>query len=464
MELDVSFLGSEGGAPSETPTDQPVVNESAETTSPTPSLEAPPEAVPAPAEDPAPAPESQPGDAPVLEEEPLDEEAIQKLLAENPNSPKWFREKLKQVAAYSGKLKTEKSELQSQFENLKTQYEGKESLSPADLERLRIAEETQYKLSSYTAPPEEVLASLKEVINPNKFAEIKNQLAWEFLETAQGEPDVENLQVIIDRFSGYKEGDTRVAAKDVLNAIQAIKRGTVKPEEFHEFASDAEYEAYQKARTVEQEIEMQRELARENAQFQETQTRMSILQNVYGSIQNQFQPQVEALLDKFQLNPAPNEPKIAAEFKQAVRAKIAAEVNAESTKNPSLSDVFKAIELLSKPTGQKAEAIQQEINSYTNSFPYQTALSRGMSELMQTVEKTVAAEAYRYKLMMMGYEQEVSKGQHAREVINQPRQTEIVGNYTPEQLAAMSASERRKAVLMQISNELRDGKTPRYGG
>lgn len=472
--LDTSFLGSEGGAPSDTPTAQPGANDSAvftdQTTEAAPVLEpATPvvdgmsAAAAAPALDPEVVPDS--ADPSLPEEEPLDEEALNKLLADNPNSPKWFRDQLKKIAGYSGKLKAEKTELQTQIESLRTQYDGKEPLAASDLERMRQAEERLYKLASYTAEPVEVLATLKEAVNPAKFAEIKNHLAWEFLETPAGEPDLENLQVIIDRFSGYKDGETRVGAKDVLNAIQALKRGTVKADELHEFSSDAEYEAFQRSRTVEQEIDVQRQLARENAQFQETQTRVSILQNVYGAIQNQFQPQVESLLSKFQLTPVENEPKVATEFKQALREKIAAEVNAASMNNPSLSDVFKAIDLLSKPTGLTADKIQQEIQAYTSSYPYQTAVSRGMSELMQVVEKAVTAEAYRYKLMMMGYEQEVSKGLNAREVINTPRQAEVVTNYTPEQLAAMSANERRHVTLTQISNQLRDGTSvPRLGG
>lgn len=471
MGIDTSFLGSEGGAPSAEPTAQPSVTDSAPTTiEPTPAPELEP-ATPPVGGEPAATPivepviDTPPVETPVVEEE-LDEAALNKLLEDNPNSPKWFRDQLKKVAGYSGKLKAEKLEYQQQLENLRSQYEGKESLAPTDFERMRAAEERLYKLSSYTADPQEVLTAFKEAVNPNKFVEIKNQLAWEFLETPQGEPDLENLQVIIDRFSGYKDGDPRVAAKDVLNAIQAIKRGTVKPEEFHEFASDAEYEAYQRARGMEAEAEAQRELIRANAEYQETQTRTAILQNVWGSIQSQFQPKVEELINKFQLAPVPNEPKVAAEFKQAVRERITQEVNAASSNNSSLSDVFKAIELLSKPTGQKADAIQSEINSYVSSFPYQTALSRGMSELMQVVEKTVTAEAYRYKLLMMGYEQEVAKGQNAREVINSPRQTEVLTDYTPEQLAAMNANERRHARLQQISNELRaktDKSVPRLG-
>lgn len=469
MGFDTSFLGSESSAPSNEPAAPTGEIFSAPTTDPAP--------VPDPVIDPATPvvdpivdlaapvlePVADPAE-PVLDEE-LDEAALEKLLADNPNSPKWFRDQLKKVQGYSGKLKSEKTELQTQLEGIRSQYEGKESLNQVDLERMRAAEERLYRMSSYTADPKEVLDVFKEAVNPNKFIEIKNQLAWEFLENSQGEPDLENLQVIVDRFSGFKEGDTRVAAKDVLSAIQAIKRGTVKPEELHEFSSDVEYEAYQRARSMESEAEQQRELMKANSEYQESQTRQSILQNVYGQIQNTFQPQVETLINKFQLAPVENEPKVAAEFKQALREKITNEVNKATANNASLSDVFKAIELLGKPTGLRAEAIQNEINSYTQSFPYQTALSRGMSELMGVVEKTITAEAYRYKLMMMGYQQEVGKGQNAREVIGQPKQTEVLTEYTPEQLAAMSVSERRHATLQQISNQMRAGKdVSRLGG
>ncbi len=467
MSLDTSFLGSEVSATSTEPAAQPSEISSAPTTIEAPAeviepVQPPVEGALAPPAEGIPTPDE--GILPPAVEEELDAEAIEKLLADNPNSPKWFRDQLKKVAGYSGKLKVEKTELQTQIENLRSEYEGKATLGNDDLERMRAAEERLYKLSSFTAPPEDVLASIKEAVNPNKFAEIKNQLAWEFLETPTGEPDVENLQVIIDRFSGFKEGDTRVEAKDVLNAIQAIKRGTIKPDEFHEFGSDAEYEAFQRASAIERDSESQRSLLKANAEFQESQARTAVLQNVWGSIQGQFQPQVESLISKFQLAPVEGEPKVAADFKKVVRDRISQEINAASGTNASLSDVFKALELLNKPSGLKPDAIQNEINSYVKSFPYQTALSRGMSELMTVVERTVTEEAYRYKLMMMGYEQEVSKGQNARAVIGQPKQTEVQTKYTAEQLAAMSASERRHATLMEISNTLRSGEAPRYGG
>jgi hypothetical protein len=464
MNLDTTFLSTdEGTAPSGEPTASIDSTPAPEVVTPAPAVEATP-AVADPAVVPDPAVEAVAD--PQVPDEGLNDEEIEKLLADQ-NSPRWFREQLKKVANYSGKLKAEREGLQSQLTDFQTkfsEYEGKAPLAQTDLERLRAAEERQYKLSSFTSTPDEVLGSLKEVITPAKMAEIKNQLAWEFLEAADGTPDMENLQVIVDRFAGNKEGEPRVNAKDVLNAIQAIKRGTVKPEEFHEFTSDVEYDAYQRARKVESEIESQRQLAADNAKFQESQTRVSVLQNVLGDIQGQFRPQVESMLDKFQLSPAQDEPKVAAEYKQRIRERIAAEVNRVSAENPNLSDVFKAIDLLSKPSGRTADQVRQEIQGYVTSFPYQTAVSRGLSELMSAVEKTVAQEAYHYKLLMKGYEAEVTKGQHAREVIGQPKQTDVLTEYTPEQLAAMSSRERRHTVLQQVSNQLRNGKTPRYGG
>lgn len=458
MDLDTSFLGGSSDVVVEAPAADTGVIDSVQTEDTTPVTDpvAPVEAVPADqvAEEQA--------KLDLVESDELSEEELQKL-ADNPNAPKWFRDKLKQVSGYSGKLKAEKTALQEQLETYKSQYEGKEALPQTDLERLRVAEEKFYKLSSYTAPVEEVLSSIQEVVSPNKLAELKSHLTWDFLEKADGQPDLENLQVIIDRFSGYKEGDTRVAAKDVLNAIQAIKRGTVTPENFHEFASDEEYQAYQRAREVDSEVELQRQLAKDNAEYQERATRQAMLQNVLTGIQSQFQPQVEALFNKFQLNFTDNDPKVAKEFKQEVRNKLAAEINAASSQNPSLVDVFKALDLLGKPSGQRADSIQAEINNYVNSFPYQTAVSRGLSELMQTVEKTIAAEAYRYKLLMAGWSLENTKGQNAREVVGAPKQTEVLTEYSEEELAGMSAAERRHARLTQLSNQLRQ-KTPRFGG
>lgn len=471
MELDTSFITEGGASTDSTPAPETIEVTTPEIASPAPQdpanatavVEAPSE--PGSTSEPAPAEPAAPAEAPVDEDgKPMSDEEIEKALADE-RTPKFFREQLKKFQAYSSKLTAERQQIETELTDFRSRYEGKEPLAQTDLERLRAAEERQYKLSSFTASPEEVLSTLKETVTPQKMAEIKNHLAWEFLEDANGQPDLENLQVIIDKFSGFKEGDTRVGAKDVLNAIQALKRGTVKPEELHEFTSDVEYEAFQRARAVESEIEAQRQLAADNAKFQESQTRVSVLQNVLTGIQSQFRPQVETLLDKFQLNSVPNEPKVAVEFKQQIRERIAQEVNTVSAKNPSLADVFKAIDLLSKPTGRTAEQVRQEIEGYVSSFPYQTAVSRGLSELMTSVEKVVAQEAYRYKLLMKGYEQEVTKGQHAREVIGQPKQTEVLTQYTPEQLASMSAAERRHALLTQVSNQLRDaGKTPRYGG
>lgn len=460
--LNTDFLGTTGDAAVEPTAPVESVPDSAVVADPAPDAGS---AEPAPVLE-TPSPETPPqeitGEPPVAEEQPLDEEAELKRLAEDPSTPAFARKKIQEAMGYAGRLKAEREQLQSEFENFRSQFEGKETLGPEDLERLRQAEERVYKLTSFTSAPEEILGSLKEVVQPQKLQAIKNQLTWEFLERPDGTPDLENLQVIVDRFAG--EGTEAVNAKDVLNAIHALKKGTIKPYELHEFTTDAEYEVYQRTRTIEQEAEQQRNLAKQNAEFQERQTRQVLLQGVVAGVQSQFQPQVQSLFEKFHLNPVEGEPKVAAEFKQAVRQKVADVVTQATANSQSLADLSKALNLLGEPTGTPVDSIQKEIQEYVNSFPYQTALSRGISEMMQAVEKTVTAEAYRYKLLMMGYEQEISKGQNAREVIGAPAQTDGMKEYTPEQLSKMSAGERRHHLYTQVSEQLRAGKAPRYGG
>lgn len=467
--LDTTFLGAGGDAPSDTPSaDAGVVPESVITPVSDAAPIVDPSAAPVTAEpvtpdEPvvAPTPDLQ---APAEVAEPLDEEAELRKLADDPSTPKFARDKIKEAMAYAGKLKEAKSAIQTEFDNFKSQYDGKSPLDPVEIERLRVAEEKFYKLSSFTATPDEVLASLGETIAPQKLNQVKSQLVWNFLETPDGKPDFENLQTIVDRFSGYSGEGERVGAKDVINAIQALKRGTVKPHELHEFSTDAEYESYQRQTSLERQIEEQTQAAKANADYQERHTRQAVIQTAVQQIQGQFQPKVESLLDKFHLNYVPNEPKLATEFKQAVQQRIANTIQEHSTKSTSLSDVFKALNMLGEPTGARVDAIEQEVRGYVSSFPYQTALSRGLSEITSAVEKVIAEEAYRYKLLMSGYEQEVSKGQNAREIINLPNQTEVLTDYTAEQLAAMSANERRHHTLRQVSEQMRTiGKTPRLG-
>lgn len=469
MQLNTDFLGSSSDATAEVPAaTSDSVNTSVEVPAADPATTTntgvSTEAVSSPAELVTPT-NQEPAPAEVTQNDaPDDEEAELKKFAEDPKTPKFARDKIAQAMAYAGKIKETKTALEMQLEEVRKTYEGQTPLPQTDIERLRQAEERQYKLASFTATPEEVLTNLKEIVAPQKLVAIKNQLAWDFLETPDGQPDLENLQVVIDRFAGIKEGEAGVAAKDVLKAITALKRGTIKPHELHEFSSDAEFEAYQKAQGYEKEIETQKSLARANAEFQETQVRQTVISGAVGQVQQTFQPKVEALFEKFHLVPKPNEPKVATEFKQYVRDRVAAVVNEASVKSASLQDVFTALQLLSKPNGSPAEAIQREIQGYTSSFAYQTALSKGLEDLMGEVEKTVASEAYRYKLMMMGYEQEVSKGQNAREIIGQPNQTQVLTEYTQEQLASMSSKERTHAILQNASNRLREGKPSRLGG
>lgn len=448
MELNTDFLAAAAPAQAdEVPVDTAVETPSTEETIP--------ETPEAPAEQPVvEAPAEAATEEPAAEESELTDEELQKLAADE-RAPKWYREKLKQVQGYTSKLRTERDSVQAQFEEFRTQYEANQ-LPETDLERLRLAEERQYKLSSFNTPAEEILSSLQEIVPQQKIQEVKSHLAWDFLETPDGKPDLDNLQVVIDRFTGYKEGDTKVAAKDVMSAIEALKRGTIKSEELLEFESDAEYQAYQKARALEEQATQREQMARANAEFQEKQTRASLIQNVNREIQSQFQPRVETLLNKFQLMPAEGDPKVAADMKVAIQNKIRSVVNEMSVKSPYLGDVWKGMEMLQNPTGATPDKIQAEVNNFISSFPYQTALNKGLNELMSAVEKTIAQEAHIYSLAMEGYKARVAKGQGAREIIDAPNQTEVLTQYTPEQLAAMSARERRQAQLKQVSDQIRE--------
>jgi hypothetical protein len=468
--FDTEFLGQGDAAAAPAPdssvsASEPTVDPQVIPTEPVAPVE------PVPAEPTVPLEGSQPSDTPPTGEEPPlteDEEAEFKKILDDPSTPKFARAKIEQAMAYAGKLKTERNSLQTEFETFRSQYEGKESLSPTDLERLRSAEQRQYALSSYTASPEDVLQSLNEIVAPQKLQEVKNHLAWDFLVNEKGEPDVNNLQVVIDAFSGSKEGDPgRVQAKDVLSAIGAMKRGSLQPDAFQEFSSDAEYQAYLKATEREKLADERDRTAKANAEFQERSARQTVISGVASSVQAEFQPKVERLLEKFQLQSVPNEPKVATEFKQYVKDRISAVITDATNKNKSLNDVFTTLKLLSEPTGSAPDRIQSEIHAYISSFPYQTALSRGTSELLDQLEKTVTAEAYRYSLMMEGYAARAAKGQTAREVINSPNQTAVLSEYTPDQLAKMSANERRHHTLMNVSNSIRESlkkDTPRFGG
>lgn len=468
-------LGAGTSAPAAASADLPIASPAGETTPPTPvDTGQAPAAVPAPVlppeiASPAPAataPEPAVEGTPPIPgaETPNEEEELQKVL-DDPLTPKFAREKIKQAMGYAGTLKEKNAALQSEFDTFRSQYDGKEALSQPDLERMRAAEDLQYKLSSFTATPEDILSSLKETVGVQKLGSIKNVLAWEFLEKPDGTPDLDNLQVIVDKFSGYQDGQTRVQAKDVLNAVQALKNGHLEPFQLHEFATPEEFEAHQRARSVDAEAEKIRAVAKSNADFQERSTRSSVLQGVYQQVNSQFQPQVAELMNKFNLSPVPNEPKIATEFKQAIQEKIASAIKSAPTSNRYIGDIFKAIEFLNEPTGVDAQAIQAEINGYVSSQPYQMTLNRGINELVESVEKIVTAEAYRYKLLMMGYEAEISKGQTAREVIGAPAASAALPNLTPEQLSQMNTSERNKHIMMQASNALRESdKANRYGG
>jgi hypothetical protein len=451
--------------PSE-PTSAPASTQDPAGTGAAPALEAPGTA--APAGTPAATPTGEPPKAEEQPVVPLTEEQQEeelKRIAADPLTPKFAREKIEQAMALAGKRKATVQEFQTQLETLKSQYEGKESLTPEDLARYKEAEEKHYKLTSLSATPDEISATLKETIAAPKLQALKTQYAWDFLERPDGTPDLDNLQVIVDRFVGEPG---KVSAKDAMNAINALKEGTLEPYDLHQFATTEEFESWQRRQNEEQAAVSQRQLAENNAKYQETQTRIAALTPVVNSIQQQVEVPVQELLGKLHLMPVPNEPKIAADFKAEVWSKLANIANSAVTKNPAIADIYKALNLLKDPQGVDAPTIEAEIRSYTSSPQFTSILSKGLSELRSEFEKVAAQSAYQYKLMMMGYEQEISKGQNAREIIGKPNQSDALPNYTPEELAKMSAHDRASAVATAFSNDIRNQNryngAPRLGG
>lgn len=395
---------------------------------------------------------------------PNDEEAEFQKALDDPSTPAFARTQIQRAMQYAGKLKAEREAARTEFDTFRSQYEGKEALSTQDIERLRQAEDTTLKLSSFSSTPEDVVGSLKELLGDQKLAAVKNTLAWEFLENTDGTPDLESLQIIVDRFSGHKDGETQVLAKDVISAITALKAGVLEPYQLHQFETDEEFEAHKRARGVNAEAEQIRAVAKANSEYQERATRTQVLQGVVGNIQSQFQPQVENLLSKFHLNSAADDPKVAVELKQGIQEKIVALTQKAISDNRYLAETFKAIQFLGNPTGVDAQAIQNEVNGYVSSHGYQTNLARGISELVTDIEKVVTQEAYRYKLAMMGYEIETSKGQNAREVLGSPAASAALPNLTPEQLSSMSSDDRRRHVLKSVSDSFRAPTASPYGG
>lgn len=384
--------------------------------------------------------------------EPLSEEQIDKLLSDQ-TTPKWFREQLKRFSKYTGKLKSELEELKAKSVSV-TEQQVPEIQQDPEIELLKQYGDKLMKLSSFTSSPKEIVDSLEQIIPPTRLNEIKNQIAWEFFETPDGQPDLDNLQVLVDRFSSWKEGEPRVKAKDVLDAIKAIKNGVVSPESFREFSSEAEYQAYLRMKKLEEELEAQYEAAKSNKEFQEQQTRITLLQKVVDEVKVDVDKKVTGMLSKYNLDIKPSEPEPIVKYKQMMMERIGDFVNRFAERNQYLSDVLKSIDLLSKPRGYDINRIQNEIQSFSQSFNFKTAVNKGLSDLTRELEKILADESQRFKFFVRGYETELNKGQSGAPVFsNISGQSNT--SYTKEELDKMDSARRRAMIYESVSNQLR---------
>ena len=91
-------------------------------------------------------------------EELTDEQKIAELktAAEDPLAPAWYRNKLKETIGYSERLLANKVAAEEQAEQFRSQYEGKQTFDPVEIDRMRANEEQLLSLQSITATPETI--------------------------------------------------------------------------------------------------------------------------------------------------------------------------------------------------------------------------------------------------------------------------------------------------------------------
>ena len=385
-----------------------------------------------------------------------EEDALAEALkaAEDPLAPKWFREQLQRTNGYVEKLKSEKTAA----EQLAAQFQGKATFDPAEIERMRGAEERIFALRSISATPEQIEQTIAE-LNPRQFNAFRQQTVWNALANPDGTPNLDNLQAVVDRFSGEPG---KVGAKDVLQAIDAFKNGSLSKDDLHNFATQEEYEAYQRTQAYEQSIKARETEIAETQRYQETQVRTGEISRAAENLQSQVYGRIQPLVERFKLTPQPNEPKIATDYKNRVNERIAQIVNQSTATIPAFGEVSKAFEILGK-AGEKpidAQSAVTEIQQFLSGAGYQTTVNKGLSELTAQIEKAVAEEASIFSLLMEGYAARQAKAGNARPVVGAPNQSAGLPKLTPEQLARMSAADRNKTVTQNTSalmNELMNG-------
>jgi hypothetical protein len=379
--------------------------------------------------------------------------------AADPNTPAFARKKIEEAIAYAGRLKTEKSDFESKYSELNEKfsaYEGKEVVDPTEIERYKKADESLFKLQSFSATAETADEFLKE-LNPALHKEYQNRAAWNALYKDDGKPDLENWQAVVDRGLGYDGTGERVLAEDVLRIAEAIRSGEMTREDIDAFTGDVESNAHRRA------MQTQAEQLKSQTEFQEKQIRTTEVGNVTTALKQQIVSQALPTVQKFKLSHSPDDPKIATEFKAELSRKLDALEQEMWSKNKHFAEVGKALEIVSQPRGLTPQQAAAEVQSLLSNPQYQRLVAAGISELNSEIERVLAKEAYTYKLLMMGYEAENSKKNNAREIIKNPNQSANLPNLTPEQIQAMNGRERTQTAMERFTAAARQ-EPNRLGG
>lgn len=387
----------------------------------------------------------------------LSEEEQLEAVANDPNTPRWAREQIKRALSYSGNLKQQLTELRAQFEAVQTkaqQYEGREALEATEIERLKAADDALYRLKSFDATADDIDAFIRET-NPRLYADFQNQTVWKFIEREDGSPDYENIQTIVDSFTGEAG---RVSAKDVLAAIEALKSGYLLPEDLHTFSSEEERASFERARARERELEARERAIAENLKYQERQIRSAEVAQAIGTLQNTVQPRVMEYLQQFKMMPVEGEPKPLADFKQEVFREVSRLITDAPNEVRELGELMKAFTRLQEPRGLDAQAAVAEVRGALQDRNFRQFFDKGTQELLGRIERAVSAAALRYKYMAKGYEvlEASAKNESPRPVIGAPNQADPNTRLTADQLAQMTARERADAAAVATSRALRE--------
>lgn len=424
----------------------------------------------APALEPAPATEPtidsgvQPP-ADLTTEQPTDDEQEAALVAvaEDPNTPQFAREKIKQAMALAGQRKETLATYEQQLNELKSQYEGREVLPPDELTRLKTNDEQLYALQAFTSTPEQRIEAIRNMTGQH-WDGVQNQLVWSAVTNTDGTPNLANLQVLVDSFAGEPG---KVKAEDVMSAVNALKSGEISAADFQKFDSPEQFEAYQRAQAAENAAKEREAQANANMVYLEEQARGQAVNQAMESVQQNLYSQIDQRLAQFKLAPIEGEPKQAADFKALVREQITQLVNGAGTDIRELGELAKAVSVLQKSQDKPMSAADAtaQVQQFFNDPRQQVWVNKGISALMTKVEGRVAQLASHYALMMKGLEVENSKGQTARPIPGQAGQvTNGLPNLTAEELQRLSSAERQDHLAQQLSEAFRaQGQGSRLG-